>query len=557
MMRMTARGGLAATIGILCASAALAVPPDFEAKLDSYLETSYPADGPGAAVVVVEDGKVVFSRGRGLADLETKRAITPDTVFRMASLTKQFTASVILQLEREGKLSLSDPVSKFLPDYPQPGAGATISQLLNHTSGIKNFTEIGRWMTSGGRAEPVTTEQLIDVFKDEKGDFAPGADQDYSNSGYVLLGAIIEKVTGRPWHEAVEDRLLRPLQLPTIRYGVAETSMPAMALGYSTKDGRPVLAKPLHMSNPHAAGSLIGSPTDFAKWNEALHKGKVLRPDEYARMIAPTKLANGKVVPYGYGIGLSEVRGRKTLLHSGDTAGFSTSTIYLPNEDLFVAVFTNTNDPAVPPMVARMKIAAMALGDPFPEFDKANVPASQIDPLLGVYSLDDGERRFFRKGDRLFTRRSGGSELEVFAAGNDRFFYGPTTLTWFKVERDAAGKHVMTTYHGAVQKPEQAVWAGPIPADTAVIVPASVLEGYAGAYKTTAGAPATVAMTADGALTLQVGGQAPVPLLALSETEFRLESIDATVTFHTKGGSASGFTFSQGDRTIEATRDLA
>jgi CubicO group peptidase (beta-lactamase class C family) len=553
MIRTIVRGGLAATIGALCASSALAVPPDFEAKVNAYVDASYPSDGPGAAVIVMEHGKIVFSRGRGLADLETKRAITPDTVFRMASLTKQFTASVILQLEREGKLSLSDNISKFVPDYPEPGARATVAQLLNHTSGIRNFTSINRWM-SKGRAEPVTTKQLIEGFKDEPLDFDPGSKYQYNNSGYVLLGAIIEKVTGRPWHKAIDERLTTPLQLRTIRYGVAETSTPAMSVGYSTKEGRPIVAKRLHMSHPHAAGSLIGSVTDFAKWNWALHHGKVLRPAEYSRMIAPTKLPGGEAVPYGFGMGLGEIKGRKTLLHSGDTVGFSTSTIYLPEEDLLVAVFSNSDDPAVPPMVARMKIAAMAVGDPYPEFRKVAVPPAQIEGLLGIYKLRSDERRFFRKKDRLFTRRSGSADQEVFAAGNGRFFYGPTTLTWFVVERNAAGERVMTTHHGAAQTPERSVWAGPIPAEPLVNVSRQVLESYVGAYMTTGGALAKVAIRLDGALTLQVGKQTPVALDALSNTEFRIESMNAAVTFHNKGKSEVGFIFNQGGRTIQATR---
>jgi D-alanyl-D-alanine carboxypeptidase len=204
------RGIGAAAIGALFASAAWAVPAGFQAQADAYLKSSYPADGPGAAVIVLDHGKVAYAGGRGLADVRTKRKITPATVFRLGSLTKQFTASVILELEQEGRLSLSDRVSRFLPDYPQPGADATIAQLLNHTAGIKNFTEMPKWMLSGRRAQPVTTAQLIDAFKNEPLDFAPGTGWHYSNSGYVVLGAIIEKVTGKPWYEAVDRRLAKP-----------------------------------------------------------------------------------------------------------------------------------------------------------------------------------------------------------------------------------------------------------------------------------------------------------------------------------------------------------
>ena len=487
MFKSIARGGLAAVAMGLCASAAWAVPADFKAKVDAYLRSVYPADGPGAAVIIVDDDKVVYSAGQGLADVAAKRKITPSTVFRIGSLTKQFTASVILQLEQEGRLSLDDRLSKYLPDYPRPGADATIAQLLSHTSGIKNFTAIPKWMIGGGRARPITTEQLIDVFKNEPVDFPPGSKYQYDNSGYVLLGAIIEKITGRPWYEAVERRLAGPLGLKSIRYGVEESRTSGMAVGYSSEGGKIVPPMPLHMSSPHAAGSLIGSVVDFARWNQALHKGKVLAAPEYARMIAPTKLPDGKLAPYGFGIGLGQLQGFATLLHSGDTAGFSTSTIYVPSEDLFVAVFTNSDQPAVSPMVARMKIAAIALGKPFEEFRKLVRPPSEFEPLLGVYTFDGGERRFFAKDGKLFTRRSGGDDEEVFAAGKDRFFYGPTTLTWFEIKRVPVGQPVMTVYQGAEQKVETATWTGPIPVEMAATVPRTLLERCVGGYKTLRG----------------------------------------------------------------------
>jgi D-alanyl-D-alanine carboxypeptidase len=547
------RGFGAAAIGALLASAAWAVPSGFRAKADSYLKSSYPADGPGAAVIVVDHGKMAYAGGQGLADVPATRKITPATVFRLGSLTKQFTASVILQLEQEGKLSLSDPVSRFLPDYPEPGAGATIEQLLNHTAGIKNYTEIPTWMLSAHRAEPVTTAQLIAVFKNEPADFAPGTSWHYSNSGYVLLGAIIEKITGRPWYEAVDRRLEKPLGLKSIRYGVEERSIPQMASGYSEEGGKVVPARSLHMSNPNAAGSLVGSVEDFARWAQALHKGKVLSAANYARMIAPATLADGSSVPYGFAQGLGKLRGRDAISHSGQTSGFDDAVTYFPSADLFVAVFTNSDHPVVPPSVARAKIAAMALGEPYPEFEKAAVPLSQIDPLLGVYKDADGERRFFEKDGRLFTRRTGSSDQEVFAAGNDRFLYGPATLAWFEIKRDPAGKHEMTMYQDPDQAPGLSTRAGPIPAEARVDIPRAVLERYVGSYKTDHG-PAKIAMASDG-LTIQVGRQSPIPLLPVNQTEFRVEGMDATVVFRATAASATGFTFKQGGHEIQAERD--
>jgi D-alanyl-D-alanine carboxypeptidase len=548
------RGIAAAAIGILCASAACAVPVDFAVKADAYLKSAYPADGPGAAVIVVDDGKVVYEGGQGLADIKSKRKIDPRTVFRLGSLTKQFTASVILQLEQEGKLSLSDPLSKFLPDYPGPGAGATIAQLLNHTAGIKNYTEIRNWMLSGHRAEPVTTAQLIDVFKNEPVDFAPGTRWHYSNSGYVLLGAIIEKITGKPWYDAVERRIAKPLGLKTIRYGVEEHSIPQMASGYSHEAGEVVPARPLHMSNPNAAGALVGSVEDFARWAEALHKGKVLGAANYARMITPTKLADGSSVPYGFAQGLGKLRGRDAISHGGETSGFDDAVTYIPSDDLFVAVFTNSNNPAVPPSIARAKIAAMALGEPYPEFTKAAVPRSQIEPLFGVYKDGDSQRRFFDKDGRLFTRRSGGADQEVFAAGGDRFFYGPAALAWFEVKRDPAGRHVMTMHQGPEPVTGVSTRVGPIPADAAVAIPRALLERYVGSYNAE-GRVAKIALSESGSLTLQVGRQNPVALIPVSESEFRVGGMDAKVQFHSDSGSVTDFIFRQGDHQIHAVRE--
>lgn len=545
------------TFGLLAASMlhapAVAVPADFKAKAEAYLKATYPSDGPGAAVIVVDDGKVVYAGGQGLADIDAKRKITPATMFRLGSNTKQFTAAVVLQLVQERKLSLDDKLSKYLPDYPEPGADATIQQLLTHTSGIKSFTSIARWMLSDGRSKPITTEQLIAIFKDQPNDFPVGTKYQYSNSGYVLLGAIIEKVTGKPWHVAVQERIARPLDLKTIRYGVEERAFPQMASGYSEQGGKVVPAMPLHMSSPHAAGSLVGSVEDMARWARALHKGKVLSPVMYRRMTTPNRLPDGRPITYGFGLGLGELRGRKTIGHGGNTAGFDTATTYIPSEDLFLAVFTNSNDPAVSPDVAIAKIAAMAIGEPYPEFSEIAFSPSEVAPLLGVYKDTNGERRFFLKDGKLFTRRTGGDDQRVYAAGNGRFFYGPTTLAWFEVTKNETGRPTMTFHQGRNQKSETVVRSGPIPAEASAIVPRAVLESYAGGYKTERGV-VTIALAADGGLTLTLGPQKPRKLSAESETEFGIEGMDATITFHSVDGVVDHLVFKQGSRELRGQR---
>ena len=556
MINKLLRGSMMTAGAIAAASTpANAAPADFSTKADAYLKTVYPADAPGVAVIVVDDGKVVYSGGRGLANIEAKQAITPSTVFRLGSITKQFTAAVVLQLVQEGKLSLSDPLSKFLPDYPKPGADATIAQLLNHTSGIKSYTGIPGWMmVEANTARPYTTDEMIALFKDQPADFAVGSDHKYNNSGYVLLGAVIEKVTGKPWHAAVDERIVKPLGLKTIRYGELEATTPNMAVGYSQKDGKFSPARKIHMSVPHAAGALIGSVEDLAKWAEALHKGKVVSSATYAQMIAPTKLPNGKTENYGYGLAQRELRDLPSIGHGGGIFGFDTSSVYVPSEDVFIAVFANSDDPVVEPDIVALKLGAMAVGKPFPDFEKASVAPSEIEPLLGLYQFEGGTRRFFAKDGRLFTRRSGGNDMEVWAAGKDRFFYGPANFTWFAVKRDTAGKHVMEMHQSGSEEALKSVRAGPVPVDApAVTLSRDVLDRYVGSYKASQGF-AKVAVAEDGGLTIQLGGGNPIKLHATSETEFRAEGRDGKVVFHGEAGKVSHIILHEGDQQIRGDR---
>lgn len=211
---------LLAFVATISTTAAVAAPAsaDLEARADAILDATYSADRPGAAVVIMRGGRVIYAAGRGLADIEARRPIKPDSVFRLGSITKQFTAAAILQLVENRRISLDDPVSRFFPDYPQPGASATVRQLLNHTSGIQSYTAIPGWMTEAHTDRVYTTAQMIAVFRDLPSRAPPGEEWAYNNSGYVLLAAIIEQVSGKPWYQVIEQMTGR-LGIRTIRYG--------------------------------------------------------------------------------------------------------------------------------------------------------------------------------------------------------------------------------------------------------------------------------------------------------------------------------------------------
>ena len=533
------------------ATPALAVPADFAAKADAVLAEAYPSEGPGAAVIVTERGTTVYESGRGLADLAAKTPIGPDTVFRIGSITKQISAAVLLQLVAEGKVSLDDPVSKFFPDYPQPGAGATVRHLLNHTSGIQSYTDLPGWMVEANTNRPYTTDEMIAEFRSVPSPSKPGEKWAYNNSGYVLVGAIIEKITGKPWHQAVEERIAKPLGI-AIRYGVLEGETPKMAKGYTAHEGEVAPALKIHMSVPHAAGALIGSVQDLATWNAALHSGKVVPRPYYEMMVAPTRLPDGEENPYGFGITNREVRGRGGYGHGGGIFGFITDSVYLPKEDVFVAVFANSNVPATDPGSVMMKLAALAIDDPFPTFEKVAADPGSLEPWFGVYAVEGGERRFFLRDGKLFTQRTGGSELETFAAGDNRYFYDKS-LTWFELARDDSGVPVMTMYHNGSTKGELAKRTGAIPPPPkAADVPRSTLERYAGNYSV--GGATAVVLLSDSGLTVKLGDQPTLRLVPRSSTEFSVEGVDARVVFSAGVESASSMTIHQGGRTIEAPR---
>ena len=532
------------------AAPAFALPADFKAKADAIIAKAAPANGPGLAVVVAENGVIKYRAGRGLANVGTEAPITSTTPFRFASITKQFTAAAILKLVEQGKVGLDDPLSKYLPDYPAPGASATVRQLLNHTSGIMPYTAIPGFMATA--AQPRSTGELVAYFKDAAPRFQPGERYEYNNSGYVLLGAILEKVTGKGWDAAVVSLVTGPLGLRSIRGGIGEASVPGMALGYGTIDGKPSLAAPIHMSVPGAAGALIGNAEDLARWGYALHHGKVVSAPLYALMTGTTTTADKRTEPYGFGLGTSDIRGRKSFEHGGNINGFATQGTYLPDSGIYVAVLSNSEDSIDVPSTMR-RLAAAALADPYTEFTAQPLDLAAVRPLLGSYRITEGQSRvFFEAGGKLYTRRNGGPR-EVVPAGNNRFFYAEDTLTWFEIA-DEGGAKVMKMHQGGAVKPELASYAGPVPAEApGVAVADAILSSYVGSYRSVVGT-FVVARDANG-ITVKLDQQPAFPVKAVSPTEFTLEMVGARIRFgEVVNAKAKTLTLLQGGQEVVATR---
>lgn len=425
----------------VCAFAAPASKAEVAAYAEALLARNNPdLQGSASAVLVARGDEVLYRGAHGAASIQLGVPASPDQVFRLASVTKQFAAAGVLKLAEDGKLSLDDPLTKFVPGYPG-GDKITVRMLLDHTSGIKSWTSIPG-VVDGPIMKTLTTAQMIDTFKNEKPDFAPGEGRSYNNSGYVLVGAVIEAVTGMPWHAYLKQAFFEPLGMTHTGYGNEdEAVIPGHVMGYTRNGDQWAVARYLSLTQAHAAGALASTVDDLLRWNRALHEGKVLKTESYRQMITPT----GKAIDskYGFGIGHTTFRDADLLHHGGDVFGFNTYLMYLPQDDLTVAVLQNTDTTRPGGMrsetLARL-LAAEALGKPYPEKKAIAVDAATLKEYEGVYRSAPDSARVLRVVDGKLTSQHTGSAPSVLIPVEKDVFLYEEGFSRLVLERDAAGK---------------------------------------------------------------------------------------------------------------------
>jgi CubicO group peptidase (beta-lactamase class C family) len=387
---------------LLSGSAAGQSPGDLDAIARSY----YPENEPGAAVLVTKNGEALLRKGYGLADLEQGIRIEPDMVFRIGSVTKQFTAAATLLLEQEGKLSVSDDLRRFLPDFPRGGRVIRIEHLLTHTSGIRSYTDMPAFGKDMRKDRSV--EEIIDLFRDEPLAFEPGEKYAYNNSGYILLGAIIEKASGKSYEAFLREKIFEPLGMSQTYYGSASRIIPRRAQGYDGAAGEFENAEYLSMTLPYAAGSLLSTVDDLAKWDRALYGTALLDKASLDKWWKPFSLSSGESTHYGYGWSISSYEGRAVIGHGGGINGFTCHLLRIPEEGVLVVVLTNRNDESNPSLVAR-KLAAAAIGKPV----KESTIAAALDALArhdGLYRTPAGVRYLVTEKDGALLLRRYGDE---------------------------------------------------------------------------------------------------------------------------------------------------
>jgi D-alanyl-D-alanine carboxypeptidase len=515
------------------------------------LEAVPESGGPGIAVLIARGDELLFRGARGRASVELGVALDPGQVFRIGSVTKQFAAAGLLKLVDDGKARLDDPLSKYLPDFPN-GKAITLAMLLDHTSGVRSYTSLPDYMGNPVRRD-LDTAGMIAVFKDEKADFAPGEKWAYNNSGYVLVGAVIEAITGKPWSAWLDERLMRPLALAQTRADDGKAILRGYVEGYTvTADGGFERAGLLSMSQPHAAGALVSTVDDLWRWNLALHGGKVLKADSYGRMTTPQGVAAAAPQRYGFGIARQTVRGRDALAHGGGIHGFSSNLVYLPESRLTAVMLRNANGQAAAPVDRRL--LAFALGDPYPTETAVAVPADELASYAGVYRLDADTARTLSVVDgRLRSQRSGGTTHTLVAIGGGRFVF-PQSLNRLEMQRDASGAVSGLRFFPEGEGGEDWRRTQEKPVERAAIeLSRPAKEALVGDY---AGSALTFKVLLDeaGVLRVQVPGQPAFELHAQSARTMFLREVDARIRFDPADGPVATATLEQGGVNAVLTR---
>jgi len=550
--RHTGKLLLILTLTMVLVLPVFAAPPAVEALLSR----TYPPDGPGAAVIVVKDGKTILRKGYGMADLELGIPVDPGMVFRIGSVTKQFTAAAIMLCVERGLLSLDDDVTKFLPGYPTQGRHISIEHLLTHTSGVRSYTGLPSFLSN--MRKDYSVAEMIELFGPQPMEFQPGEKWAYSNSGYFLLGAILEKVSGMSYEEFMKQSIFQPLGMDHTAYGSEAPIIPKRVHGYEKGPDGWINAAYLSMTQPYAAGSLVSNVDDLATWDAALTAGKLLRKETLVRMWTPYKLAGGDVTGYGYGWAISRFEGHPVIGHGGGINGFSCHVLRLPDDGLFVALLTNANGVEPSPEYIATKVAAESIGIVAGEPVAIHLDPQLLDQYIGTYRIDDRRTRTItREGDRLFSQRTDGPRLEIFPKSETEFFFKDSfaRLTFVKDDEGHVARAEMNQASGmketAVRTQEAPAPAAP---RTAALADAALFDAYAGRYELAPGFVITIT-SENGHLMAQATGQGKFEIYPESETKFFYKVVDAQITFaRNPDGSVRQLTLHQNGRDLPAKR---
>ncbi len=398
----------------LLAGACLA--QNIDSRMDQIVQSYVSNKQFMGSVLVARGDQVLLDKGYGSANLEWGVPDTPATKFRLGSLTKQFTAASILLLEERGKLKVEDPVKKYLPDAPAAWDKMTIFDVLTHTAGIPNFTGFPDYPS----LEPFATtpEKLVARFRDKPLDFEPGEKMSYSNSGYVLLGYLIERISGMSYEHFVQDNLFAPLGMKDSGYDSNSAVIARRAAGYTPSPNGLVNAGFIHMSVPFAAGALYSTTEDLLKWEQGLFGGKLLSAASLQKMTTPFKN------DYAFGLLVHTVNGHRVIDHNGGIEGFSTMLTYYPEDKLTLVALANMAPASSGELVSQL--ALLAQGGTVTlqtERKEITVDSAVLARYVGAYRMAaGGDMLITLEGSQLSGQLTGQGALPIFPESETMFF---------------------------------------------------------------------------------------------------------------------------------------
>jgi len=405
-------------------------------EFDKVISSEFKGQEPGGVVLITQKGKIIYKKAFGLANVELEVPMKEEMVFNIASITKQFTAVAILQLTEQGKLSLQDDITKYLPGYPAKGQKITVENLLTHTAGIPGSAPEAMSKLQA-RRDLVSLQEIITTFKDRPLDFAPGTKWSYSNNGYMLLGAIIEKLSGSSYSAYLEKNIFKPAGMTQTHFGddylIIKNRVASYV--YSRAESRFLNARNDKIELAYSAGGIQSTAEDLFRWNEALNSHKLIKKESLEKAQTEYKLPNGNGTHYGYGWFIGNIQGIPIVEHGGNMGGFMSHAIYLPKEDIFVVVLYNFRTPSHLPEFLAGDLAALSINKPF-NIREIAVDESLLKTYVGVYEEDGVERLITVENGKLYYQRVGANKMSMKPYARDKFFFENTAILG-EFKRDA------------------------------------------------------------------------------------------------------------------------
>lgn len=421
------------TLTLLLLTFAVAAADVTTKRLEEQVEAYAAAGNFQGSVLVARDGKPLLNRGFGMASIEWNIPAAPDTKFRLGSVTKQFTGMAVLLLEEQGKLTVTDSIRRLIPEAPAAWDEITIHHLLTHTSGIPSFTSLPDYKrTNALPAPPAETMKRVAGMPLE---FEPGARFKYSNTGYTLLGLIVERASGMSYDAFLRKHVLGPLEMHGTGYHHNNVIVPRMASGYSRGPKGLVPAGHIDMSIPHAAGALYSTTQDLLKWDAALRRGALLSKASYEKYFKPGK--DG----YAYGWLVREEEGVTVHQHGGGIEGFSTVIMRVPGESLLIVALSNLEQGRAGRVAADLLQLARGKDVPIPaRRNEILLPASVLGRYVGVYQLAPSFALTVTLEDgQLMTQGTNQPKIPIYPESETRFFPKVLEAT-ITFQVDGAGK---------------------------------------------------------------------------------------------------------------------